>query len=164
MKKTLLLLILIFCSLLCGCSKEDIENFLNTPVYPNISGEYVMVVENLEDGNVLPKLTFDDYKKEFTFTYDLLSSYLPTGKTKQLGNKMIMTTNDGKYKYVFEMINPYTFKFIAEESSSLELTDASLGIQINDGAIFQIPGEAKRRQEIRQRQLEEEDTFIYWAY
>ena len=164
MKKTLVLLVLICCSLLCGCSKEDIQNFMNTPVYPNISGEYVMVVDNLKEGNVLPKLIFDDYKKEFTFTYDLLSSYLPTGKVEQVGNKKIMTTNDGKYTYVFEMLNSYTFKFVAEESSNIKLTDDSLGIQITDGAIFQIPGEAKRRQEIRQRQLEEEDTFIYWAY
>ena len=162
--KRIIFIVLILSCFLCGCTMEDINNVMNTPVYPNKSGEYVMVVENLEEGNVLPKLIFNDAKKEFIFIYDLLSSYMPTGTVEQVGNKKIMKTNDGQYKYVFLMLNSYTFQFVAEESSSVQLTDSSLGIQITDGAIFQIPGEAKRMKEIRERQLEEEDTFLYWAY
>ena len=161
--KKLVLLILVCCFLFCGCS-QNVNDFLNTPVYPNLSGEYVMVVDNLEEGNALPKITYNDYTKEFTFTYDLLSSYLSVGKVKQVGNKKIMTTNDEKYKYVFEILNTYTLKFVANESSSVQLIDKNLGIPIEDGAIFQIPGEREKREKYRQKELQEEDNFTYWAY
>lgn len=161
--KKILLLILMFCFLLSGCSQK-IEQFLETPVYPNLSGEYVMVTDNVEENIVLPKITYNDYTKEFVFTYDFLSSYLPIGKVKQEGKKMIMETEDKKYKYVFEIINTYTLKFIASESSSTKLTNDSIGIEVEDGTIFQIPGESEKLKEYRKNEMKEEDDFIYWAY
>lgn len=162
MKKIFLILV-ICCFLFTGCS-QSVEKFLNTPVYPNLSGEYVMVVKNIEENVILPTITYNDYTKEFVFNYDLLSSYLPTGTVKQDGNKLIMETQDKQNKYVFEIINTYTLKFLKENSSSVKLTDENLGVSIEDGSIFQIPGESQKREEYRKKELQEEDDFTYWAY
>lgn len=157
MKKILLFILIIVCFLFSGCS-EKFDKFMQTPVYPNQNGTYIMYVKDLEESNALPKLQLDMYNKKFVFSYDMLSSYLSTGSVKQDGAELIMTTEDNKYTYVFKIINTYTLQFVKDKSSSVELTDNNFGIPIEDGAYFQIPKVKKEKEQ------EEEDNFVYWAY
>lgn len=158
MKKILLFVLIVSCFIFSGCS-EKFDKFMQTPVYPNQNGTYIMYVEGLEESNALPKLQLDMYNKKFVFTYDILSSYLPTGTVNQDGSEIILTTDDGLYKYVFKIVNTYTLQFVQEKSANVSLTDVNFGIPIEDGAYFQIPQVKKEK-----TQEEEEDNFLYWAY
>ncbi len=71
----------------------------------------------------------------FSFTYDLLSSYYVYGNYKIEGNTLIATTNDGLYKYVFE-IDGNELIFNENESSPVKLIDDRLGVQVENGSIF----------------------------
>ena len=75
MKKYMLFIILLFSMLaLMACSKSN-DNELNT-------GTYVMELEKKQsDDNekILPTIFIDINKKEFTFSYDVLSSYFTIG-------------------------------------------------------------------------------------
>ncbi len=86
---------------------------------------------------VLPSLTFDTEKKTFSFTYDVLSSYLPYGSYKEENNKIILNTDDGKFHYTFEKGSGNTLSFIADGSSPVTLTDSRFGMQIKNGMVFE---------------------------
>ena len=77
MKKYMLFIILLFSMLaLMACSKSN-DNELNT-------GTYVMELEKKQsDDNekILPTIFIDINKKEFTFSYDVLSSYFTIVKS-----------------------------------------------------------------------------------
>lgn len=66
-----------------------------------------------------------------------------------------MTTDDGKYTYTFRIVNTSTLRFLKDKSSSVELTDPELGIQVENLSLFIVPVEKKE---------DEEDNFVYWAY
>lgn len=159
--KKLLIIISIFVLILSGCSPEETakrretwNTFLDTPLYANHSGIYTMQTEN-KDSAFVPSINLDMKNKKFTFSYDPLSSYLPTGTVTQKGGELILTTDDGKYTYTFRIVNTSTLRFLKDKSSSVELTDPELGIQVENLSLFIVPVEKKE---------DEEDNFVYWAY
>lgn len=156
--KVLLLIIVIFLS---GCSAEETakrreywNTFLDTPLYANHSGIYTMQTEN-KDSTFVPSINLDMKNKKFTFSYNPLSSYLPTGTVTQKGGELIMTTDNGKYTYTFKIVNTNMLRFLKNKSSSVEPTDTNFVVQVEDLSLFVLPVEKKE---------DEDDNFVYWAY
>ena len=159
--KKLLIIISIFVLILSGCSPEETtkrretwNTFLDTPLHTNHSGTYVMRTENT-DSTFIPSLNLDMKNKKFTFSYDPLSSYLPTGTVTPKGGELIMTTDDGKYTYTFRIVNTRVLRFLKEKSSSVELTDPEHGTPVENLSLFIVPVEKNE---------DDEDNFVYWAY
>lgn len=100
---------------------------------------YYMVVEGKQEKEV-PNLTlFSD--GTFGFSYDLLNSYYAVGTYKIQEDKIIASTEDGKYAYTFEKQGDKQYRFIADESSDVSLINKACGEEIKDGAIFELDGE-----------------------
>jgi len=60
-----------------------------------------------------------------------------TGEYVVEGEKLICETNDGKYRYVFE-IKEDILIFDEELSAEVELIDENFGAKITDGAEFKM--------------------------
>ena len=103
----------------------------NEVIYGVSSGTYSVIDE---DELLLPNITFDLQNARFTFTYDFLSSYLNTGKIKIENEKIIATTDDNKYTYIFKIINNDTIKFV--ENGSSKVVDLLDNVVITDGTEF----------------------------
>ncbi len=86
--------------------------------------------------SVLPSLTLDTEKKTFCFTYDMLSSYMPSGSYTEEDNKVILTTDDGQFHYIFEKGSKNTLCFAADASSPVTLIDKHFGIELKNGTVF----------------------------
>lgn len=86
---------------------------------------------------VLPVLSLDTEKKTFCFTYDVLSSYMPSGSYTEKNNKIVLTTDDGQFHYTFEKGNGNTLCFAADASSPVTLTDKRFGIELKNGTVFE---------------------------
>lgn len=103
----------------------------NQAIYGVSSGTYSVINE---DELLLPNITFDMQNNQFTFTYDFLSSYLNTGKIKIENKKIIATTDDNKYTYIFKIIDNDTIKFV--ENGSSKVVDLVGNVVITDGTEF----------------------------
>lgn len=103
----------------------------NKVIYGVSSGTY-SVIDEYE--LLLPNITFDMQNNQFTFTYDFLSSYLNTGKIKIENKKIIATTDDNKYTYIFKIIDDNTIKFV--ENGSSKVVDILGNVVITDGTEF----------------------------
>ena len=103
----------------------------NKVIYGVSSGTYSVIDE---DELLLPNITFDMQNNQFTFTYDFLSSYLNTGKIKIENKKIIATTHDNKYTYIFKIIDNDTIKFV--ENVSSKVVDILGNVVITDGTEF----------------------------
>lgn len=77
-----------------------------------------------------------DEKGRFSFGYDPLSSYLPVGNYKIKDGKIICTTDNGLYRYVFKIEEDNTLVFMAEQSSKVNLIDENFGTEVTDGTVF----------------------------
>lgn len=95
---------------------------------------YYMVTEKAEPYPV-PCLTLSE-DGQFVFTYDVLSSYYPSGTYLLKDKQLTAITSDKKYKYIFTQIGDDTFMFEQNGSSEIRLTDKNIGISITDGAEF----------------------------
>lgn len=84
---------------------------------------------------LFPSVTISD--DNITFTYDALSSYLPIGTYTIKDDILTMITNDGKYKYVFQ-VDGDKLLFKENESSTINLTDDKFRIKIKDNAEFKL--------------------------
>ncbi len=100
-------------------------------------GKYTLELqENNEIPNVmLLRITLTD--KQFTFVYDLLSSYLNSGTYKITNDILILTISDKKYTYSFK-IDGDSLAFIEDKSDSVSLIDKRIGIQIIEGSVFKL--------------------------
>ena len=127
-KREVVILIVIACILLLSACNNKIEPEL--PI-----GNYVM---EESDEFIRPTVSLKE-NKEFTFTYSLLSSYFANGIYEEDGNKLILKTDDGKYKYVFQ-IKDNTLIFNEKESSEISSYAESAGApftkNVLDGSIF----------------------------
>lgn len=64
---------------------------------------YTYTVENVQEKHgTAPTLTLDTVEKQFQYSYDVLSSYLPCGSYMEEDGRLICRTMDGLYQYVFE--------------------------------------------------------------
>lgn len=131
-------------------------------IFVSTDGSTVNVAEQTEDGwrlcidesNVLLTFLMDGYDNKessailmlnddgtFSFSYDVLSSYLPYGKFELTKEKLICKTIDDMYLYTFDVVDDYTVKFNASESSEIEMIDTTFA-KPKDGSIFRIIDEA----------------------
>lgn len=92
MRKTVLAILALSCVLLSGCLSKDKATAL-----PN--GKYLL------DGNtdiITPYVLILD-NNNFEFYYSVYSSYFAHGTYEIEADKLIMTTEDGKYVFVFQI-------------------------------------------------------------
>ena len=128
MKKIWVGLITVLILLLCAsCNFNNVTSTVK-------DGTYVLE-QTGKNAVTLPNVTISN--EYISFTYDFLSSYLPIGTYKIENNILTMTTNDGKYKYVFQ-INKDKLIFKRNKSSEINLKNDRLGIKITDNAIFKL--------------------------
>jgi len=126
MKKIAILMAVVF--VFCGCTveKEEIK-----------TGVYKLMAEESKEGVFTPYVSIDEKEDTFIFFFDGLSSYMNTGEYVVEGEKLICETNDGKYRYVFE-IKEDILIFDEELSSEVELIDEKFCVKITDGAEFKM--------------------------
>ncbi len=100
-------------------------------------GRYTLVLQENNDNPdvMLPSITLTD--KQFTFIYDLLSSYMNIGTYKITDEILILTTGDKKYTYSFK-IDGESLIFIEDKSDSVGLIDKRIGVQVIDGSEFKL--------------------------
>lgn len=120
----IILLIILCTTLSTGCSDlnktEILESTLSIGTYQEEDSPDILK----------PKITLEK-NNEFIFTYSALSSYLPIGTYEIHQNSLILNTEDGKNKYLFE-IQDDTLVFDKENSSPVTLSN------LTDGAIFSL--------------------------
>jgi len=124
MKKILFVkfLLLVLTWVLVGCSITPITADQYIP-----AGNYIMQ-ESEEPSK--PIVLLKDNNR-ITFNYSLLSSYYAIGSYEIDDGNLILTTDDGEYKYVFK-IKDKTLIFNAKESSEIPSY-----ANVPDGAIFE---------------------------
>ncbi len=95
-------------------------------------------MEGAENATVPASITFDLNKDTFSFSYDLLSSYLPHGTWEIEKGKVLATTHDKNYVYIFDIIDNVTLKFVQKGSSTITYTDENINTNpsIVDGTKF----------------------------
>ena len=81
-------------------------------------------------------LTFDPEDSSFSFAYDLLLSYLPHGTYTVSDGKLRAATEDGRFVYIFEVVDDATIRFV--QSGSSPTTTVSGGLAVSDGAEFKL--------------------------
>lgn len=90
-----------------------------------------------EKALLIPELSLYKTEKTFTFSYDVISSYLSHGTYEIEDGILTAVTDDGNYHYQFKVIDENTLEFLQEGSSDVRLVDDRLGAAIQDGAIFE---------------------------
>ena len=105
-------------------------------IYGLSEGTYT--VEGAADAIVPASITFDLDNNTFSFSYDFLSSYLPHGTWKIEKGKVIATTDDQNYVYIFNIIDNVTLEFVQKGSSVIRYTDENINTNppIVDGTKF----------------------------
>jgi len=120
MKKIwLILLIMIVFVFAVECGGNAAEESLPLGIYKLVDAE-----EPLKPIVILKE------DNQFVFSYSALSSYLPIGTYKIDENQLILSTDDGKYHYTFEIGEDDALIFKKEDSSAISLGD------IKDGSVF----------------------------
>ena len=95
-------------------------------------GTYLLQAQE-NTGAILPSVTIDG--ENIMFSFDPLSSYANIGGFTIEKDRLIMTSSDKRYTYVFE-INEESLYFLEDESSDIHLTDPRIGYEISDFAEF----------------------------
>lgn len=142
---------MLFLAGLAGCQNQELhgnnpvqeETALTVETDETFEGKestkiYTLVSE--ETDLPLPTLTLDQEEGTFSFSYDVLSSYLAVGTYETNGDKVELTTEDGKFYYTFYSADEDTLRFSADESSDVQLIDNRIGAVITDGAVFSAVG------------------------
>lgn len=126
MKKFSLFIIIL--SILTGCTNnKSIVSFQNdTKIY----------ILNNNKNEFTPEIVLNTIDNTFSFSYDVLSSYLSVGTYIESQERLELITDDGKYHYVFDIVDESTLKFNKDESSNVTLIDNRIGIELNNGAEF----------------------------
>ena len=88
-------------------------------------------------GSVLT-LSKDGQYGRFTFSYDVLSSYLPIGTAVRSGDRIVCRTDDGAFQYTFTIKDENTLIFDAKNSSVIEYIDQQVSFDrpVEDGSTF----------------------------
>ena len=142
---------MLFLAGLAGCRNQELQE--NNPVQEEtaLTVETDETFEGKESTKIytlvseetdlpLPTLTLDQEEGTFSFSYDVLSSYLAVGTYGINGDKVELTTEDGTFHYTFYSADEDTLRFSADESSDVQLTDNRIGAVITDGAVFSAVG------------------------
>ncbi len=119
-------------------------SYNNEATVGGVSGpQSVVFTENLykfKSDKDMATLSISTTDNKGSFRYSLLSSYMAYGTYEDNGKYIVLTTNDGKFKYTFKKEND-TIKFIANKSSKLPSYAYSSGAKaetcVPDGATFE---------------------------
>ena len=126
MKKGLIILTIIcFLFTLTACKSEE-------DTVAIADGTYILDKTGVDE-LFLPQVKISD--GDFTFTYNLLSSYMPIGTYTIEGDILTLVTDDQQYQYVFR-VDGDTLVFQEKESSELSTVGDKLNIKITDQAKF----------------------------
>ena len=134
MRKTSIIAILMICIIvITACAKQDEKNH-------STQKKYVLAVDEIskESSAILPSLTLNTTDKTFSFSYDALSSYLSVGTYEMNNGILTAKTGDGNRTYIFSTVDDNAFKFIAEGSYKIKLTDDKMGTLVTDQATFEL--------------------------
>lgn len=101
-----------------------------------IQNDTKMYIMKSDIEGVLPQIFLDEDNNTFSFSYDVLSSYLNHGTYVENDGQLVLNTDDGKYQYTFEIIDDYTLRFDKKNSSEIKQIDKAVGLEIEDGAEF----------------------------
>ena len=112
---------------LCGCHKTTYRLSEGTYSAHKSAADFVE-----------PFITFDLAEDRFIFSYDPLSSYLPTGTIRIADGKVTATTDDEEYTYVFALKDNDTIAFIQKDSSAITMTQGEPSVV--DGTEFKFSG------------------------
>lgn len=96
---------------------------------------YSLVVDT--EKQYVPYLYLED-DNTFSFTYDVLSSYLAYGSYELVDDKIKCKTSDNLYNYTFDIIDDKTIEFNVEESSELPLIDSDMSAEVTDYLQFRL--------------------------
>jgi len=100
------------------------------------SGTYLMQTTDNKDGTA-PAMTIHTYNQSFSIDSSVFSSFYPSGSYAITDDdKMICTTNEHQYKYVFKILDKNKLQFIESESHIPEIIDDDIYLQITDESIF----------------------------
>ena len=103
----------------------------NKEIYGLSAGTYSVVGS---DALFQPNIHFDLQKNRFIFTYDLLSSYANAGKIEIGNGRVIASTDDNKYIFVFEVVDNDTIRFVQDGSAKIHVRPGNTAIV--DGTEF----------------------------
>lgn len=122
MRKAVLILLALSCVLLSGCSSND-----KVTALPN--GKYLL------DGNtdVTTPYVLILGSNNFEFYYSVYSSYFAHGTYEIEADKLIMTTEDGKYVFVFQIKDGKIYYNLKQSSTVPEINGEK---PIKDGDQF----------------------------
>ena len=95
-RKKIIIVSVIFVCLGVAILSRSVDR--NKFIYGLSEGTYT--VEGAENATVPASITFDLNKDTFSFSYDLLSSYLPHGTWEIEKGKVLATTHDKNYVYI----------------------------------------------------------------
>jgi len=108
----------------------------NKIIYGVSQGTYTAVDG---DGGFFPSLTLDVRKNRFVFSYDPFSSYLNAGTFSLKKGKLFAETDDGKFTFVFAVIDNDTIQFVQKGSSEIPVRPE--GPPVVDGMAFKFSDE-----------------------
>lgn len=126
MKKAILCFIISAVLLIsfCGCGSQTVNGLSE--------GAYICKQDS--ESVLSPHIRFDFKDNSFTFYFDSLSSYLAIGNFEIEKGQVIAKTDDGKYTYIFDIIDNNTIRFEENGSSEIKMTDGES--VISDGCEF----------------------------
>ena len=122
MKKSIIFLIALIALLFAGCAQQEPEDLA--------LGTYEM--EQSQEP-VAPYIVLEE-NQTFQMMYSVLSSYLPIGTYEVSGETLTLTTEDGKYTYIFH-IDGDSLVFQKNQSSPLQIGGKAM---VEDGAAFRL--------------------------
>jgi hypothetical protein len=106
----------------------------NKTVYGISEGTYAVSPQDM----CSPQIYFDLQEFEFVLSADPALSYLSVG-TFELDERIVATTADGKYTYIFEVVDNNTIRFVQKGSSVI--SSPLRGDTVADGTEFKFCGE-----------------------
>lgn len=127
-----LFIAVILCFSLVGCREKK-------PALQD--GVYVMDVIS-ENSSLAPTLSINTKEKTFTFTYDVLSSYLPYGTYTVKDSLLTCKTDDGIFTYTFNIEDDNTLSFV--DNPNCNMTTIESGIKVTTGKKFILNNEYSR--------------------
>lgn len=122
------------------CLLDDTNPALDKVGTSSAKNYYMNADELGKTEQILPCLTLLD-KENFVFSYDVLSSYISMGTYEKADGELIASDHERGRKYVFEIEDDNTLKFIKGKSADVSLIQADMGIEITDGALFELRGQ-----------------------
>lgn len=140
MKKFILFIFML--SVLTGCTNN--KSIVETPQIvletnksiESVQNDTKIYVLNSDKNEFIPELVLNTKDNTFSFSYDVLSSYLAVGTYIESQERLELITDDGKYHYIFDIVDESTLKFNKDESSNVTLIDNRMGIELSNGTEF----------------------------